>query len=53
MITLGTCPVCHLRYTLTDNGTLPVHLDENVSGRKSPLHCEGAGRPPATSTTEK
>jgi hypothetical protein len=53
MTTLGTCPVCRRLYTLTENGTMPSHLEKHVSGRETSPPCQGVGEPPADRATEK
>ncbi|WHM30215.1 hypothetical protein OH540_09290 [Streptomyces sp. BPPL-273] len=47
MTTLGTCPVCHRQYTLTEEGLLPHHLEKAVNSQKTSPPCEGAGQSPA------
>jgi len=44
----GTCPTCHRRYTLKDNGTLRKHWARDGMGKALPFSnpCEGSGKRP-------
>jgi hypothetical protein len=53
MTAVGTCPACHRPYTLTDNGTLPLHLEKQANGFKPSPPCAGVGQSPAERAAEK
>lgn len=40
---IGTCPTCNGGYTLTSDGTLPLHLSNGVGSRPP---CSGTDQPP-------